>query len=79
MVIYRVSNVYLSCIYRICYVVDRGRGEGFRGRHGVPTGRSQASYRLEVKGYRLEARDICQTTGKSKTDGRALLGMYAES
>ena len=24
MVIYRVSNVYLSCIYRICNVVDSG-------------------------------------------------------
>ena len=27
----------------------------------------------------VEAGDICQTTGKSKTDGGALLGMYAES
>ncbi len=26
MVIYRVSNVYLLCIYRICNVVGRGRG-----------------------------------------------------
>ena len=67
-----VSNVYLSCIYRICNVVDRGRVEGFRGR-------SQARYRLEVKGYRLEVMDICQTTGKSKTDGGTLRGMYAES
>ena len=41
MVIYRVSNVYLSCIYRICNVIDRGRGEEF-------IGRSQASYRLKA-------------------------------
>ena len=27
-VIYRVSNVYLSCIYRICNVVDSGRVAG---------------------------------------------------
>ena len=38
-----VSNVYLSCIYRICNVVDSGRGEGFRGRHGVPTGRAEGA------------------------------------
>ena len=27
-VIYRVSNVYLSCIYRICNVVNSGRVAG---------------------------------------------------
>ena len=30
MVIYRVSNVYLSCIYRICNVVDSVMVEEFR-------------------------------------------------
>ena len=55
MVIYRVSNVYLSCIYRICNVVDSGRGEEFRGRHKVPTGRP-TGYRLEVKGEGMFAR-----------------------
>ena len=29
-VIYRVSNVYLSCIYRICNVVDRGNSANYR-------------------------------------------------
>ena len=53
-VIYRLSNIYLSCIYRICNVVDSGRIEEFRGRHGVPTGRSQASYCLEFRGRKNE-------------------------
>ena len=48
-VIYRVSNVYLSCIYRICNVVDSGLVAEFRGRHKVPIGRP-TGYRLEVKG-----------------------------
>ena len=30
MVIYRVSNVYLSCIYRICNVVDSGNSANYR-------------------------------------------------
>ena len=44
-----LSIVYLSCIYRICNVVNSGLVAKFRGRHKVPTGRP-TGYRLEVKG-----------------------------
>ena len=50
-VIYRVSNVYLSYIYRICNVVDSENSANYRRALKAQfRGRSQASYRLEVKG-----------------------------
>ena len=46
-----LSIVYLSCIYRICNVVDSGNSANYRRALKAQfRGRSQASYRLEVKG-----------------------------
>ena len=46
-VIYRVSNVYLSCIYRVCNVVGSGL---------VAKRDSSANHRRELNRWRVDSR-----------------------